>query len=752
MLLPLVSCKDNGDEGGGESGGVDFYITEELDRIRLDYIYAFDDNDGELVLVGQRNETVGSDNEIDVDYLVYTFDGDGNVISENELELIGDSADILCVDIRADGLAATVQRDYLTRELYYAVYGKDGGKPAGSVLLGVTEDEIISVSSGLVHDADGGFYILSNDKISVYDAKGELLFELQNDGVTINGIYKTREGGVFAARYIPSKSGCVLSEINLGGKAYGREYVIGAGAEYITGVGEYDLFECDIKAVNGLAVETGKRREIINWEKQNIEFNTAGQINNFKYVAITDDFDIFCLKFEYADEGVFTGGTFSLLRFKYVDSSRADASEGYAPDGRTVISLSSVSSEPLINAAVTLFNKNNTEYRIETKTYARNVQGSLEDAFLELELAATRFNLDLIAGNAPDIMVVNGLPYQSFADKGVFADLYEFIDKDPDVDRSDYLENILSALETDGKLYSVPPCFTVNTLIGKSSELGENPGWTWKEFGAALNKKPDNIRPIAGEMTFSRLFFFGRAFPFVLDSFIDLESGKCSFENEDFYEFLKQALRYPAKVDDSEYWIYSGFDIGDPWLMGILLSDFYTVKRYETALFKEDIVFKGYPASKGGTAGSSILPGARTAVSAQGKNKDAAWEFVKLLITDCQEVAGKNGFPIKISEYDRLMKEAKEKLPPTLDVVRVPVDSNNPNGPKHEIRIEPNTDDDNRKVFDFIKSLTVFRNGDVTITTIVEEEAAAYFAGQKPPEEVAAVIQNRVSLYLAETG
>jgi len=34
--------------------------------------------------------------------------------------------------------------------------------------------------------------------------------------------------------------------------------------------------------------------------------------------------------------------------------------------------------------------------------------------------------------------------------------------------------------------------------------------------------------------------------------------------------------------------------------------------------------------------------------------------------------------------------------------------------------------------------------------SIIEEEAAYYFAGQKSIEEVAEIVQNRVSLYLAE--
>jgi hypothetical protein len=53
---------------------------------------------------------------------------------------------------------------------------------------------------------------------------------------------------------------------------------------------------------------------------------------------------------------------------------------------------------------------------------------------------------------------------------------------------------------------------------------------------------------------------------------------------------------------------------------------------------------------------------------------------------------------------------------------------------------------------EFLKSVNNVYIIDKAVANIVQEESAYYFAGQKTPEEVAAVIQNRVSLYLAETG
>ena len=67
-----------------------------------------------------------------------------------------------------------------------------------------------------------------------------------------------------------------------------------------------------------------------------------------------------------------------------------------------------------------------------------------------------------------------------------------------------------------------------------------------------------------------------------------------------------------------------------------------------------------------------------------------------------------------------------------------------------EVNIGVNTDEDNKKIIDFIKSADRVYHNDRYITVIVEEEAGAYFAGQKSAEDVAEIIQNRVQNYLNE--
>ena len=51
---------------------------------------------------------------------------------------------------------------------------------------------------------------------------------------------------------------------------------------------------------------------------------------------------------------------------------------------------------------------------------------------------------------------------------------------------------------------------------------------------------------------------------------------------------------------------------------------------------------------------------------------------------------------------------------------------------------------------DLVKSITTLYEEDEAICSIISEEAEAFYAGQKSVEEVANIIQSRVSLYISE--
>ncbi|MBQ7980937.1 MAG: extracellular solute-binding protein, partial [Oscillospiraceae bacterium] len=351
------------------------------------------------------------------------------------------------------------------------------------------------------------------------------------------------------------------------------------------------------------------------------------------------------------------------------------------------------------------------------------------------------------------IVLNSELPVDSYISKGLLADLYQFMDKDETINKEDYLTNIFEAYEVDGKLYELVPSFTINTLIGKSSIVGEESGWTMAEFIELVDANPE-MSVYSYEI--SRSDFFMDMISSCYSAFINNETGECSFNSDDFIKILEFANRFPKEVDweqwndDPSYWQDQEVAYRDNKALvnpyGI--SNFRSIRELEMATFGEKITFKGYPGAEGN--GSSIFANMEIAITAKAANPDGAWEFIKYFLSDEYQSELEWVYPIKLSALEAQMEKAKER-PYWVDE----------NGEKQyydntywianqEIKVGENTDEDNQRVLDLIKSTTEIRRYDRDIYKIIEEEAAPYFEGQKTAQEVADIIQNRVSNYIAE--
>lgn len=97
-----------------------------------------------------------------------------------------------------------------------------------------------------------------------------------------------------------------------------------------------------------------------------------------------------------------------------------------------------------IKDAAYLFSLDNKTYDIEIIDYGSYGGDDYIDGL-------NRLNTDIISGNMPDMLLLNGMPYESYARKGLFVDLYTMINKDK------LFPGLLSAMETDGRLYFVSP-------------------------------------------------------------------------------------------------------------------------------------------------------------------------------------------------------------------------------------------------------------------------------------------------------
>ena len=394
------------------------------------------------------------------------------------------------------------------------------------------------------------------------------------------------------------------------------------------------------------------------------------------------------------------------------------------------------------------FNKNSTEYRINIKDYG------MYDTMDDYTQGMNRLNADIVAGNVPDIMILNTqMPVESYIAKGIFADLNEFLEKDTELKKEDLLPNVLEALSYDGGLYRLAPSFAINTFVAKTADVGEEPGWTMDEALTLLASKPEGTN-LLSEITASNFMYY--TMWICGEQYVDWDNGQCYFDSDGFIKILEYAnslpreIDYTAVMDDESYWkeMETQYRTGKTILSIQYLSGFRDYAYAKQALFGEDITLIGFPTEEGVGAGLNI--GTTMAISALSKNKEVAWEFMKTFFSEEYQDSLNYNFPVRISSLRKLEEKAWER-PYFIDE----------EGNKQEyddffyidgmdVPAVPLTKEETGEFIEYLMSLDKLCVYNEALNNIITEECESYFAGQKTVEEVADIIQSRTKIYVSE--
>lgn len=398
------------------------------------------------------------------------------------------------------------------------------------------------------------------------------------------------------------------------------------------------------------------------------------------------------------------------------------------------------------------FNKSNPKYRVSVTDY------SMYDVYTEDTYVSgvTQLNTDIVAGKVPDILIsTQDFPITTYAAKGLFEDLYKFLDKDSTIKKENLLGNVLKACEYQGKLIQLVPRFYVLTFAGKQSLVGDRNSWTMDDLLKAMNAMPEDAQ-VLSEVTRDTVLDY--CMVFTGNQFINWDKGTCSFDSIEFVKVLEFTNQFPKEIRwdkfDEEDWNnymenYQTQYINNKTLLKyVYLSDLPTYSRMKQTEFREDISFIGFPTDGG--QGSAIGIDSGFSISAKSKNKDGAWEFVRHFFTEEYQSTIDYELPLSVNAYDALIEKAKQR-PFYYDENnnKVEYDETYYIGDV-EVIIKPSTDKDIEEVMTFIKSVDSIYRVDEDLMNIIREEAEAFYAGKKSAEEVSKIIQSRASIYVSE--
>ena len=178
---------------------------------------------------------------------------------------------------------------------------------------------------------------------------------------------------------------------------------------------------------------------------------------------------------------------------------------------------------------------------------------SLDVSFIFITHFLEQRNLTLMAGNAPDMFLLEGLNYHLPDNSRLLADWRPVMESHPDFNPDDYFMNVFEAVTgMDGRLTAFPTNFffglvAANTTVpGLVDALAQTNGVNEatlmnlaQEFGIGSNNNPLYIHP---GFTLRRTASINWMTGGYIQSFLDIQNIKADFDNLRFISFIENTL------------------------------------------------------------------------------------------------------------------------------------------------------------------------------------------------------------------
>lgn len=607
----------------------------------------------------------------------------------------------------------------------------------GELLNSIALNELPEVQK--LREEQGWFYtntlVVDDTSVYAFTSSGTILsfdkecnfqsVAIANDGSGLldGNVYMTKDHTCVVVSY--GESDMKLTKLDLKTGTIGESFVLPGNSydySFYPGYG-YDFYIADSYAVYGYNIGDTELTKLMSYVDSDLD---VWQINNIVPVSETEFYG------GYSGVG---GDNNGIAKFTKVPPEEVK--------DKQVLTLALVGMDWEIKSRIIAFNKANADYRISILDYYSDSG--------DYDAGISKLNTDIVSGKVPDIIVLNeNMPVDSYINKGLFADLMPFIEKDEEIDEADLMPNVIEAFSKDGRLYQLVPGYTIRTLAAKTSEVGAERGWTLKEAMELWDSKPARTDFISGmtraEMLQTCMMFAG-------DQFVDYGTGECDFANEDFELLLEFLSRFPVELPDDYYSDDFWNQYDSMWRRGVVLTqalylnDFRSLTYTEQGTFGEPVTLIGIPSAN--EDGSAIVADTQFAISAKSKHQDAAWEFLRYYLLDEYQTKT-SGFPISMKKLNERAKEATQK-PYYTDENGNKVeydDTTYVDGV--EIKVQPMSQEEASAYVELLKSFTNVGRYDMTLINIITEEAEPYYNGQKSASEVAKIVQNRAKVYLHE--
>lgn len=407
-----------------------------------------------------------------------------------------------------------------------------------------------------------------------------------------------------------------------------------------------------------------------------------------------------------------------------------------------------------------------TDYKREhTDLYVRYEVGLDGEGGMTAEDALKRLNTQVLAGEGPDVLLLDGLPVDTWIEKGMLSDLRPVLDE---LNKEETLfSNVMEGFtEADGAVYAMPMCIRVPLLVGEQDRIGRMGDL------AGIAEEAEKLRAEHAQGGIFGIYDAGtmlRLFGMVSSGAWMEEDGRMN--EEAVADFLRQVKRiYDAELsgavpeqverlkEEAEEMASYGVDprqnqmevcsnvlrIPQGYAMAaggyvegiqLCLDNVTSVVRLEDGM--DYRIFSGQ-------VPDPFLPDAMVGISARTGRRAEAEEFVRLMFcADTQEQIYE-GFPVNRAAYDSHFQCAEENSGNGSMMLSME------DGTEQEIELYWPDEDERGQFTEYVEALRTPVLSDDYLCGLVYEIGEKVLDGERSAEEGAAEIVKKASIYLAE--
>lgn len=654
-------------------------------------------------------ETVPEELSIDLETNVY--------VNSLQLDTEGSLLMLLC---KTEGEGNLDANSY-----FLGRYTTDGTELASYDITSLGKNEESFSIRYMVQDGQGNICLCSgeNNLIWILDKEGRQKGKFTNDN-WISDMF-TLPNGKVAIACLDNAGKTYFCEIDTEGRKFGKTYInlpdacnrFAAGRENtILIVGNNKVYEYDIL--------TETYTELINLLDCDIDGNYISDI------SVLEDGSLLVVLAEWSA---------GAQKTELVYLTKKEVSEAGQQETKETIILGTAQLTEDVKQQVLAFNQSSDRYHVEIREYGNG----------DIETGRMLLNAEIAAGGGPDLLDLTYISEEIdlYISKGVLEDLNPYLDRDADIRREDYVEKALNAYQKEGRLYCIVPGFMIYTAVGKTSDVGSEPGWTIDDVMAFMDARPEGTE-LFRYCTKSQALRYCCIMS--MDCFVDRETGECKFNDGYFEKVLEFVNRFPKESArmEGEEGIHTKIQNGTVLLQEVVIG---RVMDYQVQyqLFGGEVTPIGFPVKEG--TGSFIMPNRELGINTKSKVKEGAWEFLRtFLMEDYQKNGMYMVFPVLQSVLDEQFEEAVTPEYGEENGVQTEMPKTSVIYGDWETEIYAAT----KEQVEEIKALIELADGVYSypqeIAAIIDEEAAPFFDGKKSAKEVADIIQSRVQIYVNE--